>query len=247
MIRCEPVKQDAYLRQWAYDSLTRHGITPGVDDVLSHNKPTFDITSPKTYKATEGIRIYIDLKDKQNIKDLIALYEKFYGKKPGYLHPEMIINSVIGDADRYLYFKDDDACSFNPKDLNHWDTEFTCTVYTLDKFEELPLTKREQEKLAEAEKAKTKASFHAMVAKDIMVTELNKLGYDIVVYDNRYLNYGKVKGWNKLVKDAFEYYINNVVLKDVGCKINLPKVKNQHKYNFDDFLCDLGYVELDLK
>ena len=53
------------------------------------------------------------------------------------------------------------------------------------------------------------------------------------------------KAFNALVKDALEYYLNNIVLKELGCKITVPKQKSTHGYSYDDVLCYIGDIELE--
>ena len=122
--------------------------------------------------------------------------------------------------------------------------EKTIHVYYADEFKPIPLTKLQQKKLDDIEDLRARAKVNSLFAKDILITELNKCGYDIEAYDNRYLIYNKVKGYNKLMKDALEYYLNNTIFKDVGCKVTLPKVKSTHKYGYNDVLCDLGNIEI---
>ena len=201
------------------------------------------------YFATEGTHIEIDIHDQNELNTLKQIYKNYYHKTPkGYISAAEIVEAVLGKSAVYFCLYMDNAHSINLDDASdNWYQYFDIDVYPKEAFSEVPLTKGEQEKLKVKESLDRKASFHALVAKDVLVTTLNEHEYQVSVSNNRYLYFTKVKGWNKLIKEALEYYLNNEVLKDTGCKITIPKVRNQHKYNYNDYLCDLGEIELDLK
>ena len=249
----EQVNTPAYMNGFAYDYIkdkAKNGYNP---DVALIKKPKFNIAEPITYIANEGMHVRIHLK--KDAKEIRKIYKEYYKKPcPEYISGRELLKMLLKDKmpNKFIFFTKDSwprSILIDVKDTSASNVyqQMEITVYDFNSFTPLPLTKGQQKKIQEAETAKNKATFHAMVAKDIMVAELNKLGYDIGVYNNRYLEFTQIKGYNKLLRDALEYYINEKVFKDVGCQIKVPKVKNQHKYGFNDFLCDLGYVELDLK
>lgn len=246
MIIVEPITKTAYLTEFMYKCLQNHDY---VDQALK-NKPKLSGTEQR-YVAKHGVRICFDLSDETNLDQLTKLYTKLFGKKPTgtYLTAWEVICSCIGEKNKYCVCHTDDAVHVNIKETSdsHWKDYFECVVYTKDSFELVAETKGEIAKKKEIERKKNKAIFNYMVAKDVLLTALNNYDYNISIASNRYLYYGKVKGYNKLIKDALEYYLNNKVLKGTGCKINVSKVSNQHKYGYYDSLCDLGEAELKLK
>ena len=249
----EYVNTPAYMNWFAYDYIKDKASDQYNPDVALTVKPKFNIAEPINYVASEGIHIVIQLK--QDAKEIREIYKEYYKKRcPEYISGYELLEILLKDKlpAKFVFFAQDNWPKSLLIDVKHPSSsniykQMEVTVYDFNSFTPLPLTKGQQKKVQEAETAKNKAVFHAMVAKDVMVAELNKLGYDIGVYNNRYLEFTQIKGYNKLLRDALEYYINEKVFKDVGCHIKVPKVKNQHKYGFNDFLCDLGYVELDLK
>ena len=85
-----------------------------------------------------------------------------------------------------------------------------------------------------------------LVVKDNLLKVLNDKGYDCICYDGEMstIEYRSKKGYNALVKDALEYYLNNIVLKELGCKLAIPKVKANHAYGQGDPLCYIGDIKI---
>ena len=242
MIHVQPIEQKRYLQEKSCLGLKN---TLSFD--LLKSRPAFN-PKRQRYVATKGIHISFDI-NADNIKQLKALYKKLRGKEPSvYLSSYDVVASVLGQDGTYLTAYSAPLCSTLRLDkADQYYKHFEVDIYEPADFTELPETKRDIEKRLEAEHKNRKATFNALVAKDIILNELNVLGYNIYSSGDRYLGFSKVKGYNSLIKDALEYYINNKVLKNVGCKIKVCKVKNQHKYGYYDYLCDLGEVETKLK
>lgn len=250
MLTVTKINSDGYMRGHQYDQMleTKSHYNTDYAPFLVHNKPIIKGDDIIRYVSHEGIHIKFNVNIK-DCKEIAERYKVLYGKSPsGYIQPPELISAILGKEDIYIGYVLDYAPSLDLVNVrDNFITEYECVVHTLDTFSQVKLSKRAKEKLAVQQKISDKASFHALVAKDVLVTRLNECGFDIAVFSNRYLKTTKIKGWNKLIKEALEYYLNNEVLKDIGCKVKVPKVKNQHKYNYNDILCDLGEVELDLQ
>lgn len=245
MIIAEPIKQTGYIRARDY-RLMRSG---DANSCVLKSRPPVDERNQEIYKATHGVRIHVNPTSKVDLEQLKALYFKLHGEPYTYGRMGLydIVSSIIGEHNIYCVFGTDDRYSISLSESPYANNSWDCIVYTKDSFDLVPLTKGEEQKILNIETAKTKAKFNNLVAKDIILQALNENQFGIYVVDDRYLNFKAVKGWNKLVKEAIEYYLNNAILKDTGCKIKTPKVKSNHKYCYYDYLCDLGEVDVELK
>ena len=206
----EYVNTPAYMNWFAYDYIKDKASDQYNPDVALTAKPKFNIAEPINYVANEGIHITIDLK--QDAKEIREIYKEYYKKRcPEHISGYEVLEILLKDKlpAKFVFFAQDNWPKSLLIDVKHPSSsniykQMEVTVYDFNSFTPLPLTKGQQKKVQEAETAKNKAVFHAMVAKDIMVAELNKLGYDIGVYNNRYLEFTQIKGYNKLLRDALE-------------------------------------------
>lgn len=126
------------------------------------------------------------------------------------------------------------------------DNKGSIIVFNIDDFVKLEPTKKEKEILKEVNNRKATQKLNMLVVKDNLLKALNDKGYDCICYDVEMptIEYKSKKGYNALVKDAIEYYLNNIVLKELGCKITLPKVKSNHAYGQGDSLCYIGDIQI---
>lgn len=218
----------------------------------------------KKYKITKAKKITLEESDK---KAIIAALDKYAPKvdhRKATLYLDEYIEQVYlaGVKDKYKYGflnpeRDQTVCQlgekgFYPKGYDaaglygQLADTFTFYVYKIEDKEELPFTPKEKEYLQVLERRSRMTTLNTMAAKDVILKCLNDNGYEVEFFPTEgYFGYTKSKGWNKLVKDALEYYINNAVLKGMNCKIEVPKVPNQHKYNFTDKLAYIGDVVIE--
>ena len=220
-------------------------------NAITTTKPKIDSLELGVYRRVvdKAIHVVITNTDREEMLDN---YKKVYKKafKPRKLWAfgyDEVVNMVFGAN----VCKDYGVCDWRAKDVleldgtlttNLWRADFI--IFKMSDFHELEYTETEK-KWLEANKLKeTKAKFNKLFLSDLLVNELNKKenDYTISVRENRYLQCTKPRGWNKLIKDSVEYYLNNIVLKNTGCKIVLPKQVSTHKYCFKDPICDLGEV-----
>ena len=224
-----------------------------------------DKVHTKKYKLVNAKKVTIEESDKALMKKALVdhtifldgFIEKVFmptlnltkkGKKPtdyGYLQESGSNQEVC-----CLYAK-----GFAPKTYDYstgkytWEKDsYSFYVYDMSDKEELPPTPKELEALDALDKRKKMTSLNRLVMKDSILDRLNEKGYEIYFDDgSNIFGYGKIKGWNALVKDALEYYLNNEVLKPINCKITIPKSKSQHHYGYYDILTHIGDIEMVFK
>lgn len=119
---------------------------------------------------------------------------------------------------------------------------FTFYVVDYNDLKPLPLTKQEQEKLKVIKEKEARRKLNAATIATTMIDILNNSGYDVGNTRDSGVYYKSIKGYNKLVKDALEYYLNDKIFKGMNVEITTPKVKNQHKYGYGDNLFNFGDV-----
>lgn len=252
---------------YTYDNLLKahlslstllHGVTTnGVYSSISTKKPAIDSESlgKDRLVINKAIHIKIEKTDKNTI---INTYHKLY-KKRIVIHAKALNMLPISNAIDCIFNKKNahleyGMCGFRIKDCycldldsDQWEADFI--IFKLSDFHELEYTNKEKEWLNQNKTKETKAKFNYLMISDAILSELNKKENDYTFYlsENRYIKCQRPRGWNKLIKDSIEYYMNNVVLKDKGYKVNLPKMNSTHKFCFKDPIFDLGEVKLDLE
>lgn len=216
---------------------------------VKKNRP-FDIHG--VYKATEAYEVELTLDD-------VIDNDKFYIRK--YLTTTDVVEfliekgvlpftkyGIMGEDRHWDYVND---TGFLPKTPPHIRTNSTkLIVFNIDEFERCKPTKKEQETILCVENRKKMQNLNNLVVTeniakilkdkkyDIRVINGNDASYDAFHFDNK-------RAFNVLVKDALEYYLNNIVLKDLGCTITVPKQKSSHCYGHNDVLCYIGDIKLD--
>ena len=130
--------------------------------------------------------------------------------------------------------------------------EYKFLVFPIDTFVEINKTKKELASIQRKEERNRIEKLNALIIKDNLLNILNDNGYTVVLSkdwkdSSAYISFEHRKGFNKLCKDAIEYYLNNIVLKELGCEIEIPKVATNHRFGPDDVLCYLGDVKLNLE
>lgn len=256
-MKIEKINNKIYAYREALDQHKTGKSSVDVFEGFTMHKPKLasDVFPDDRLTMDECLHIIIDKSDKAKIlKDYEKLYKKpfkpaksFFG---GACFPfkyliNVILNSKTASKEYGIYYPSTRMNFFDMSPRGDWKGDFY--LYKLDDLKVLELTKKEKEWMEENSKKETRAKFNGMVAKDVIVDQMNKKEHDytIIVEGNRYLKCNKIRGWNKLLKDSIEYYLNNVVLKDVGCKIKVPKQTSAHKFTIKDTICDLGEAKLE--
>lgn len=121
-------------------------------------------------------------------------------------------------------------------------------VFAISDFKKCDPTKKEQEIINALDNRSKMQNLNKMVVADNIIKVLKDNKYEVnLCKANREHDaffFHNKKAFNTLIKDALEYYLNDIVLKDLGCKITIPNQKSTHCYKYDDVLCYVGDIEL---
>ena len=206
------------------------------------------------WKATEAYQLNLDA------KDMFTLLKQHKYNQPSISTQELINHFIkeglLPDNKRLFIYNSDWHYDFlnvrgffcKDEDGNAYrHDETTLTVFCADDFVQLPKTKKELEIEKAIENRKAMQKLNNLVIKDNLLKALNDKGYECTCYEGNGMNtvrYDSKKAFNALVKDAIEYYLNDIVLKELGCKITVPKQKSNHCYGYGDILCFLGDIQI---
>lgn len=223
--------------------------------VVKKTRPT-DIHG--VYKATEAYEVELDMNDKE-IKDLLNQFLR--GRS--YISTEEVVEylSVKGSLPDEKLLLLNNSRTYNWLNSNGFLAEVASyisvprvsnvkvIVFAVSDFKKCPPTKKEQEIIATLNNREKMQSLNNIVVADNIIKLLKNKGYEICREKaNQWHDaffFSDKKTFNALVKDAIEHYLNNIVLKELGCKIIVPKQKNSHCYKYDDVLCYVGDIKVD--
>lgn len=148
------------------------------------------------------------------------------------------IAEILGIDDRIvMYYNDNDNSSYNYilyhlepcrwKDDEHWYMEkFTLRFGLFKDMQLLTLTDKENAIKKQQELIKRKVALNNLILKDNIAAAFKKHGYLLETgNDKEYslmYNLGS-KNYNAFIEAAIDHYINGVLLKDLGCKVHVPK------------------------
>jgi len=210
------------------------------------------------YKATTGYKIELNKDDAKDIKKTMACQYRTstysteeivkYCVDKGYLPNKKRLYLYNGDfiwnfLDEHGFRKDDKTAG----PLRQPTGELI--VFCIDDYVQCEQTKQEKEILAKLEDRSKMQGLNTLMVQDNIVKTLNAKKYNVHVLkanqEHTAIFFENKRSFNALIKDAVEYYLNNIVLKDLGCKITMPKQKPTHGYKYDDALCYVGDIELD--
>ena len=210
---------------------------------LLKNKPPLTSLTSKRYYTDEVMEITLEEKDKKDILAKMTVSKSGYGASLS-----DVVKAIFGPkAEQDYAYVDCEwtiVWEFGQKGFGYTrysrgskvkTPTFTFYLAKLSTLKEVPLTKREQEKKKLFAEKEARRRMNAVTIKDTMTQILNENEYDLYGTDHG-ISFRGIKGYNKLMKDALEYYLNNKVFKDMNIEISVPKVKNQHKYGFNDAL-----------
>ena len=216
---------------------------------LVKSKPSLTSINGKRYYTDEVMEITLEEKDKKDILAKMTITKGSYGVS---LYD--VVKAIFGpNAEQEYAYVDCEwtiVWEFGKKGFGYtrysMDTEvktptFTFYLAKLSTLKEVPLTKREQEKKKLIAEKEARRKMNAVTVKDTMIQILNENEYDLYGTDHG-ISFRGIKGYNKLMKDALEYYLNNKIFKDMNVEISIPKVNNRHKYGFNDALFYFGDV-----
>lgn len=218
---------------------------------LLKNKPAFTSISTVRYYTDEVIEVTLEEKDKEELLKKMTWGNITYG-----ISLRDIVKAIFGPnaEDEYAYVdcnwtivwevgkKGFGYTRYSRGSKVHTPT-YTFWMAKLSSLKEVPLTKRDEEKKQMFIEKESRRRLNAITIKDTMTQILNEKEYDVYSSD-RGISFGGIKGYNKLMKDALEFYLNNIIFKDMNLVVTTPKVKNQHKYGYNDYLLNFGDIEI---
>lgn len=226
-----------------------HAVTTEGVFIVKKHRPT-DIKG--VYKATEAFQLELDAKDipglitnKHGELGCSTVWDVVdYYKAKGLLPNERL----LVHNDNYTWdFVNRNGFNPNKPPYIRKDT-VTLTVFAISDFVKLKPTPKEKAILDKLDNRSKMQSLNTMVFKDNLLKVLKDNNYEVslrnATKEHSAIYFNNKKSFNALTKDAIEYYLNNIVLKDLGCKITVPKQNTTHCYKYDDPLCYIGDVEM---
>lgn len=209
------------------------------------------------YKAKEAYEVELHIADKeiQFLLNRNPSYRNFvstqdaveYLRSKGILPNERLL--IFNKDYNYNWINADGFLANTPPYMRTPNVKLI--VFAISAFTKCEPTKKEQTILNTLDNRKKMEKLNSMVVADNIVKVLKDNNYEVELHKpNQWREHGAFffhdkKAFNTLVKDALEYYLNNIVLKDLGCKIKVPKQKSTHGYKYDDVLCYVGDIELE--
>ena len=210
-----------------------------------------------TWKATEAYEIELKMSDKEvrfllkrrsPYRDFVSTEDTVkYLRDIGLLPKERLY--LFNSDWHYNWINPDGFLPNTPPYLRTSTAKLI--VFAYSDFVKLEPTKKEKAIIDNLEMRKKMQNLNGMVVADNIIKVLKDNNYEIdLEKPNQWREHAAFffhnkKAFNALVKDALEYYLNNIVLKELGCKITVPKQKSTHGYSYDDVLCYIGDIELE--
>lgn len=171
------------------------------------------------------------------------------------------IAEILGIDDRIvMYYNDRDSHSYNYilyhlepcrwKDDKHWwMQEFTLRFGLFKDMQLLTLTDKEKAIKEQQELIKHKVALNNLILKDNIAAAFKKHGYLLEAWDNkkyRLMYSPGSKDYNAFIEAAIDHYINSVLLKDLGCKIHVPKPSSRKgiRSAYDNII-DMGNIDIE--
>jgi hypothetical protein len=143
--------------------------------------------------------------------------------------------AVLDMNDRMVFFYNDDDNVPRYRIYNHekdkwsydgWYTDkpFVVKFALFSEMKELPLSTKEQEFKNKKDLAKRKVALNNIILKDNILAAFKKAGYPLELYDDeKEFHISEYTHYKAFIEAAIDHYINNVLLKELGCKVHVPK------------------------
>lgn len=160
-----------------------------------------------------------------------------------------------------VFFRDDENSKYYMyiKDAYHngWNISGTIRFALLSEMIELKSNPKEKEALAKKQEAEKKLKFNSLVLKDNIIEAFKKAGYSLVSYDNGHTfriqsphhnRLGERLPFMNFIEEAIDFYINNNILKDLGCTVHVPEPSSLKKGRqaYDDII-SMKDIDLNLE
>ena len=173
------------------------------------------------------------------------------------------IAEILGIDDRIvLYYNDEETHSFNYilyhlkpcnwKADNHWWLDkFTLRFALFSEMKELKLNAKEKAIKEQRELTERKVALNNLVLRDNIAAAFKEHGYLLEAWNNkeyRLMYRPGSKDYNQFIEAAIDHYINDVILKDLGCKVNVPKPSKRSGFReaYDNII-DMANVDMNIE
>lgn len=172
---------------------------------------------------------------------------------------------ILGINDRMIFFQSDPKTKwliYNNKysywehktwDIN-WVNNDEYLVFAVFKdMEEVEKNTKEKERLAAKQLSESKARLNSLIIKDNLIAAFKDAGFNLISYDsgktfyiaNNDPNTRYATSYNEFIEKAIEFYVNNGIAKELGCKIHICKVPRRNGYREPyDKIIDLEHIDI---
>lgn len=171
---------------------------------------------------------------------------------------------ILGIKDRMVFFREDRMIRWviYNNGYSHWDAGWDngwlnddeYLVFTV--FGDMELVKKsaeEQRRIEAQQLSQRKVNLNSLVVKDNLLNAFKKAGFELATYDAGKTfrikpqdDYAPATSYNEFIEAAIDFYINNSIAKDLGCKIHICKVsrRNGHREPWDDII-DMENIDIE--
>ncbi len=170
--------------------------------------------------------------------------------------------AILDMNDRMVFFyKDDDNVPryriYNhEKDKWSYDGWYTGKPFVIkfalfSEMKELKLNAKEKAVKEQQELTKRKIALNNLILRDNIAAAFKEHGYLLEAWDDkeyRLMYKPGSKDYNQFIEAAIDHYINEVILKDLGCKVNVPKPSKRNGFReaYDNII-DMANVDMDIE
>lgn len=166
--------------------------------------------------------------------------------------------TILGMNDRMVFFYNNDEDNV-PRyriynyEKDKWsyggwytDKPFVIKFALFSEMKQLPLNDKEREFKDKKDLAKRKVALNNLILKDNIIAAFKKEGYTIEMYDDGKEFALDRDEYNGFIEAAIDHYINNVVLKELGCKVHVPKPASRKgvRENWDSII-DMENIDIE--
>jgi len=154
-----------------------------------------------------------------------------------------------------VFFHDDTNSKYYLyiKDAYHdgWNVSGTVTFALLSEMLEVKSTTREKEALVRKQAIEKKINLNNLILRDNLIGAFKKAGYSLETWGGRtyrIVDKPESKTYSDFIEAAIEYYVNDILLKDLGCTVHIPKPSNLKKGRqaYDDII-SMKDIDLNLE
>ena len=244
-------------------------------NIFLHKSDTSSIYYPKIIKhgiksrPTDEEGIYKTNKMYQirigDIKPLILKWVKDNKKDKA---SDEDLPEILDIKDRMVFFRNDPKIrwiiynngysTWNTGWDSDWLDEDWLTFALFSEMEEIKKNAREKARFEAKQLAQRKVNLNTLMFKDNIIAAFKKEGFNLISYDagkkfridNCYNHgtgcYEDEDAYNRFIEKAVDYYINNCIVKELGCKVHIPKPDSKKgvRYHYDDII-DLENIDIE--